>query len=131
MMSCLFISASEEEKGVKVELPERAGSWRVTAVAQPSAPLPASSQPLPSLHVSTCPRPLRVFRPLGVALKVPPTLRVGETLELPVKIVNNIDSCVDVSPRKLFSFIYLRANRGIPPSVKRFFSVARLSLFKK
>lgn len=42
-------------------------------------------------------QPLTVFEPVAVHLSMPATLRVGETVQIDVRIGNNINSCLDVS----------------------------------
>ncbi|XP_066993511.2 C3 and PZP-like alpha-2-macroglobulin domain-containing protein 8 [Anabrus simplex] len=75
------------EAAVSVVTPEETGKWAVWALTlSPGAGLRFSA-----------PLPLTVFRPLTVAFNLPNSLRVGETVEVDVRIGNNINSCMDVT----------------------------------
>lgn len=71
---------------MSIPAPYEAGKWSLWALTVSSAGLRFSA-----------PIQVRVFRPLQVEFHLPPSLRVRETLEVDIKIGNNINSCMDVS----------------------------------
>lgn len=66
--------------------PQEAGKWTLWALTVSSAGLRFSS----AVNI-------QVFRPLQVDFHLPPNLKVRETLEVDIRIGNNINSCMDVS----------------------------------
>lgn len=72
--------------GVTISAPQEAGKWSLWALTISSGGLRFSS----SVNV-------QVFRPLQVEFHLPSSLRVRETLEVDIKIGNNINTCMDVS----------------------------------
>lgn len=81
-----FYRSEIAASGITVEAPEEAGKWSIWALTMGSTGL-RFSQPVS----------ITVFRPLQADFHLPPSLRVGETLEVDVKIANNINTCMDVS----------------------------------
>lgn len=79
--------------GLTISAPQEAGKWSLWALTISSGGLRFSS----SVNV-------QVFRPLQAEFHLPPSLRVRETLEVDIKIGNNINSCMDVS--KLITFLF-------------------------
>lgn len=71
--------------GLTITAPEEAGKWSLWALTVSSSGLRFSA-----------PVQVQVFRPLQVEFHLPPSLRVRETLEVDIKIGNNINSCMDV-----------------------------------
>lgn len=72
--------------GLSISAPQESGKWSLWALTISSGGLRFSS-----------PVNVQVFRPLQAEFHLPPTLRVRETLEVDIKIGNNINSCMDVS----------------------------------
>ncbi|RZC42492.1 C3 and PZP-like alpha-2-macroglobulin domain-containing protein 8, partial [Asbolus verrucosus] len=72
--------------GLTISAPQEAGKWSLWALTVSSSGLRFSS----SVNV-------QVFRPLQAEFHLPPSLRVRETLEVDIKIGNNINSCMDVT----------------------------------
>ncbi|KAJ8974118.1 hypothetical protein NQ317_019900 [Molorchus minor] len=72
--------------GLTLSAPQEAGKWSLWALTVSSGGLRFS----PPIQV-------QVFRPLQVEFHLPPSLRVRETLEVDIKIGNNINSCMDVT----------------------------------
>ncbi|XP_071443251.1 C3 and PZP-like alpha-2-macroglobulin domain-containing protein 8 [Hetaerina americana] len=81
--------ASVGGRGLSTRLnaPPDAGKWALRAVALSRRWGVRVSPPLP----------VPAFRPLATHFKLPASLRVGEALEVDVKIVNNINSCLDIT----------------------------------
>ena len=70
-----------------IAAPEEPGKWSLWALTfAPNAGLRFSAR-----------KQLTVFRPLQVFLRLPPNLRVGETVQVDIRINNNINTCVDVT----------------------------------
>ncbi|XP_046392318.1 C3 and PZP-like alpha-2-macroglobulin domain-containing protein 8 [Ischnura elegans] len=72
---------------VRLSAPPDAGKWALRAVALSRRWGVRVSPPLP----------VPAFRPLATHFRLPSSLRVGEALEVDVKIVNNINSCLDIT----------------------------------
>ncbi|GLH15629.1 LOW QUALITY PROTEIN: Uncharacterized protein GBIM_20039, partial [Gryllus bimaculatus] len=74
---------------------QRAGAGAVSAPREPGqwALWALTLAPNEGLRVSA-PLPVAVFRPLAVFFSLPAALRVGETLEVDVRIANNVNSCM-------------------------------------
>lgn len=90
-MTFPYYSRSEiASTGLTIAAPQEAGKWSLWALTVASGGLRFSS-----------PVNVQVFRPLQAEFHLPPSLRVGETLEVDIKIANNINSCMDVS--KIFN----------------------------
>ena len=70
-----------------IAAPQEPGKWSLWAL---------TLSPSVGLRFSP-PQTVTVFRPLQVDFKLPTSLRVGEAVEVDVKIGNNINSCMDVS----------------------------------
>lgn len=92
--------------GVTIAAPSEAGRWSLWALSLSNR----------GLRFST-PRTINVFRPIQLDFALPPALKVGETVEVDVKITNNINNCMDVS----IFFIEI-----LPATVRRFDSHLRL-----
>ena len=93
-------SGDMEQHSLTISAPQEPGKWSLWAL---------TLSPNVGLRFST-PRSVTVFRPLQVDFKLPPSLRVGEVVEVDVKIGNNINSCMDVSFLKvlhLYDLSYL------------------------
>jgi len=89
-----------EQHSLTISAPQEPGKWSLWAL---------TLSPSVGLRFST-PQSVTVFRPLQVEFKLPPSLRVGEVVEVDVKIGNNINSCMDVSCLKvllLYDLSYL------------------------
>ena len=84
-----------EQHSLTISAPQEPGKWSLWAL---------TLSPSVGLRFST-PQSVTVFRPLQVEFKLPPSLRVGEVVEVDVKIGNNINSCMDVSFLKFFFFM--------------------------
>lgn len=69
-----------------ISAPSEAGRWSLWALSLSNRGLRFSS-----------PRTINVFRPIQLDFALPPALKVGETVEVDVKITNNINNCMDVS----------------------------------
>lgn len=80
-------SGDMEQHSLTISAPQEPGKWSLWAL---------TLSPSVGLRFST-PQSVMVFRPLQVDFKLPPSLRVGEVVEVDVKIGNNINSCMDVS----------------------------------
>lgn len=78
-----------EATGVIIPAPQLPGKWMLFALL-------ISPSPSPSLRFSQ-PTFLSVFRPIEVAFQLAKSIVTGESLEVDVKIGNNVNSCVDVS----------------------------------
>ncbi|KAJ1527949.1 hypothetical protein ONE63_007882 [Megalurothrips usitatus] len=87
MWHCFNYTNKVASDGVEVSVPEGAGQWTLWGL---------SLSPTSGLRFSDA-STFTVFRPLGVDFRLPRSLRVGEVLEVGVKIANNLNSCVDVS----------------------------------
>ncbi|KAI5637749.1 a-macroglobulin complement component domain-containing protein [Phthorimaea operculella] len=72
--------------GVTISAPSEAGRWSLWALSLSSRGLRFSA-----------PRTINVFRPIQLDFALPPALKVGETVEVDVKITNNINNCMDVT----------------------------------
>jgi hypothetical protein len=90
-------SEDVEQHGLTISAPQEPGKWSLWAL---------TLSPSVGLRFST-PQSVAVFRPLQVEFKLPASLRVGEAVEVDVKIGNNINSCMDVSFLKVFLFYSL------------------------
>ncbi|KAL1132693.1 hypothetical protein AAG570_010645, partial [Ranatra chinensis] len=87
LWECFNYTAEVEAKGLTVRAPQEPGKWSLWALSvSPSVGLRFSSP----VHVL-------VFRPIDVEFDVPATLKVGESLEVDIKIGNNVNSCIDVN----------------------------------
>ncbi|VVC91487.1 unnamed protein product [Leptidea sinapis] len=72
--------------GVTIAAPSEAGRWSLWALSLSNHGLRFSS-----------PKTINVFRPIQLDFALPPALKVGETVEVDVKITNNINNCLDVT----------------------------------
>ncbi|KOB78488.1 Uncharacterized protein OBRU01_02344 [Operophtera brumata] len=72
--------------GVTITAPSEAGRWSLWALSLSNRGLRFSE-----------PRTIKVFRPIQLDFALPPALKVGETVEVDVKITNNINNCMDVT----------------------------------
>lgn len=82
--------------GMVLSAPDEAGKWSLWALTLASSGLRFSS-----------PVTVNVFRPLQAEFRLPASLRVGESLEVDVKIGNNINSCMDVSISVAYYIMYV------------------------
>jgi len=87
-------SGDMEQHSLTISAPQEPGKWSLWAL---------NLSPNVGLRFSTS-QSVTVFRPLQVDFKLPPSLRVGEVVEVDVKIGNNINSCMDVSFLKVLLF---------------------------
>ncbi|KAG8227655.1 hypothetical protein J437_LFUL007851 [Ladona fulva] len=88
---------------VRLNAPPDAGKWILRAVALSRRWGVRVSPPLP----------VSAFRPLATHFRLPASLRVGEALEVDVKIVNNINSCLDVSIPPIPTSAFTNSRKGI------------------
>ncbi|XP_052754481.1 C3 and PZP-like alpha-2-macroglobulin domain-containing protein 8 isoform X2 [Galleria mellonella] len=72
--------------GITISAPSEAGRWSLWALSLSNRGLRFSA-----------PRTINVFRPIQLDFSLPPALKVGETVEVDVKITNNINNCMDVT----------------------------------
>ncbi|XP_044258121.1 C3 and PZP-like alpha-2-macroglobulin domain-containing protein 8 [Tribolium madens] len=86
LWKCFNYSSEIASTGLTISAPQEAGKWSLWALTVSSNGLRFSS----SVNV-------QVFRPLQAEFHLPPSLRVRETLEVDIKIGNNINSCMDVT----------------------------------
>ncbi|PNF39127.1 hypothetical protein B7P43_G01344, partial [Cryptotermes secundus] len=87
LWECFNFTGDMEKHSLTISAPEEPGKWSLWALTlSPSVGLRFSS-----------PQSVTVFRPLQVEFKMPASLRVGEAVEVDVKIGNNINSCMDVT----------------------------------
>ncbi|KAL1505490.1 hypothetical protein ABEB36_005049 [Hypothenemus hampei] len=86
MWTCFNYSSGSSSTELSITAPKDAGKWSVWALTVSKAGLRFSA-----------PIKLNVFRPLTVDFRLPKSLRVRETVEVDIKIGNNIHSCVDVT----------------------------------
>lgn len=84
-----FHRAEVEATGLAVPAPPLPGKWTLFALL-------LSPAPGRRLQFSP-PASISVFRPVEVEFRLAPSINVGESLEVDVKIGNNVNSCVDVS----------------------------------
>lgn len=81
--------AEVEAAGLTIPAPPLPGKWTLFALL-------LSPAPSRSLQFSPA-TSLTVVRPVEVEFRLAPSINVGESLEIDVKIGNNVNSCVDVS----------------------------------
>ncbi|CAH0558876.1 unnamed protein product [Brassicogethes aeneus] len=86
LWKCFNYTNEIASTGVTISAPQEAGKWSLWALTMSSEGLRFSS-----------PVNVRVFRPLQAEFHLPKSLRVRETLEVDIKIGNNINSCMDVT----------------------------------
>ncbi|XP_031332513.1 C3 and PZP-like alpha-2-macroglobulin domain-containing protein 8 isoform X2 [Photinus pyralis] len=86
LWKCFNYTSEIASTGLTIPAPQEAGKWSLWALTVASGGLRFSS----SVNV-------QVFRPLQAEFYLPPSLRVGETLEVDIKIANNLNSCMDVT----------------------------------
>ncbi|XP_030749609.1 C3 and PZP-like alpha-2-macroglobulin domain-containing protein 8 [Sitophilus oryzae] len=86
MWTCFNYSSETSSTELSITTPKEAGKWTIWALTVSRAGLRFSA-----------PVKLQVFRPMTVEFHMPPSLRVRETLEVDIKIGNNINSCIDVT----------------------------------
>ncbi|KAF7272562.1 hypothetical protein GWI33_014657 [Rhynchophorus ferrugineus] len=84
MWTCFNYSSETSSTELSITTPKEAGKWSIWALTVSRAGLRFSA-----------PVKLQVFRPLTVEFHLPPNLKVRETLEVDIKIGNNINSCID------------------------------------
>ncbi|XP_038221686.1 C3 and PZP-like alpha-2-macroglobulin domain-containing protein 8 [Zerene cesonia] len=86
MWKCFNYTAQLSTDGVTISAPSEAGRWSLWALSLSSRGLRFSA-----------PKTINVFRPIQLDFTLPPALKVGETVEVDVKITNNINNCMDVT----------------------------------
>ncbi|KAF5294661.1 hypothetical protein FQA39_LY02793 [Lamprigera yunnana] len=86
LWKCFNYTSEIASTGLTIPAPQEAGKWSLWALTVASGGLRFSS-----------PVNVQVFRPLQAEFYLPPSLRVGETLEVDIKIVNNLNTCMDVT----------------------------------
>ncbi|XP_054281127.1 C3 and PZP-like alpha-2-macroglobulin domain-containing protein 8 [Macrosteles quadrilineatus] len=86
---CFNYTTEVEATGLTVPAPPLPGKWTLFALI-------LSPAPGRRLQFSP-PASLSVFRPVEVEFRLAPSINVGESLEVDVKIGNNVNSCVDVN----------------------------------
>ncbi|XP_060524169.1 C3 and PZP-like alpha-2-macroglobulin domain-containing protein 8 [Cylas formicarius] len=86
MWRCFNTTSEVGSTKVSINAPKDAGRWSVWALTVSKAGLRFS-----------VPTHIEVFRPLEVEFRLPSSMRVRETLEVDIKIGNNLNSCVDVT----------------------------------
>ncbi|CAH0723590.1 unnamed protein product, partial [Brenthis ino] len=86
MWKCFNYTTQLSTDGVTIAAPSEAGRWSLWALSLSNRGLRFSA-----------PRTINVFRPIQLDFALPPALKVGETVELDVKITNNINNCMDVT----------------------------------
>ncbi|KAK9504309.1 hypothetical protein O3M35_010674 [Rhynocoris fuscipes] len=87
LWSCFNYTADIEARGIQVSAPPEPGKWSLWAL---------SISPTVGLRFSS-PITINVFQPLEVDYRLPAAFRVGESLEVDIKIGNNLNSCIDVN----------------------------------
>lgn len=92
LCAVLGCSAEVEAAGLTLPAPPLPGKWTLFALLL---------SPAPSRTLQFSPATsLTVVRPVEVEFRLAPSINVGESLEVDVKIGNNVNSCVDVSAFK-------------------------------
>ncbi|XP_039290851.1 LOW QUALITY PROTEIN: C3 and PZP-like alpha-2-macroglobulin domain-containing protein 8 [Nilaparvata lugens] len=86
---CFNYTPEIEATGLTIPAPQQPGKWSLSALLLPPSPLPG-------FRLSP-PVTFNVFRPITVEFRLAPNIKVGEALEVDVKIGNNVNSCVDVN----------------------------------
>ncbi|CAK1579578.1 unnamed protein product [Parnassius mnemosyne] len=86
MWRCFNYTNQLSTDGVTISAPSEAGRWSLWALSLSNRGLRFSA-----------PRTINVFRPIQLDFALPPALKVGETVEVDVKITNNINNCMDVT----------------------------------
>ncbi|XP_025832303.1 C3 and PZP-like alpha-2-macroglobulin domain-containing protein 8 [Agrilus planipennis] len=86
LWKCFNYSKEISSLDLGLTTPEQAGEWSLWAIAVTQEGLQFSP-----------PISLTVFRPLQTDFRLPANLRVGETVEVDIKIVNNLNTCMDVT----------------------------------
>ncbi|RVE54583.1 hypothetical protein evm_000704 [Chilo suppressalis] len=86
MWKCFNYTSQLSTDGVTISAPSEAGRWSLWALSLSNRGLRFSA-----------PRTINVFRPIQLDFALPPALKVGETVEVDVKITNNINNCMDVT----------------------------------
>ncbi|CAH2261901.1 jg6984 [Pararge aegeria aegeria] len=86
MWKCFNYTTQLSTDGVTIAAPSEAGRWSLWALSLSNRGLRFSA-----------PRTINVFRPIQLDFSLPPALKVGETVEVDVKITNNINNCMDVT----------------------------------
>ncbi|KAG6444967.1 hypothetical protein O3G_MSEX003706, partial [Manduca sexta] len=86
MWKCFNYTNQLSTDGVTISAPSEAGRWSLWALSLSNRGLRFSA-----------PRTINVFRPIQLDFSLPPALKVGETVEVDVKITNNINNCMDVT----------------------------------
>ncbi|XP_041968846.1 C3 and PZP-like alpha-2-macroglobulin domain-containing protein 8 isoform X2 [Aricia agestis] len=86
MWKCFNYTSQLSTDGVTIAAPSEAGRWSLWALSLSSRGLRFSA-----------PKTINVFRPIQLDFSLPPALKVGETVEVDVKITNNINNCMDVT----------------------------------
>ncbi|XP_013142184.1 PREDICTED: C3 and PZP-like alpha-2-macroglobulin domain-containing protein 8 [Papilio polytes] len=86
MWRCFNYTSQLSTDGVTIAAPSEAGRWSLWALSLSNRGLRFSA-----------PRTINVFRPIQLDFSLPPALKVGETVEVDVKITNNINNCMDVT----------------------------------
>ncbi|XP_059058576.1 C3 and PZP-like alpha-2-macroglobulin domain-containing protein 8 [Achroia grisella] len=86
MWKCFNYTNQLSTDGITISAPSEAGRWSLWALSLSNKGLRFSA-----------PRTINVFRPIQLDFSLPPALKVGETVEVDVKITNNINNCMDVT----------------------------------
>ncbi|CAB3235980.1 unnamed protein product [Arctia plantaginis] len=86
MWKCFNYTNQLSTDGVTISAPSEAGRWSLWALSLSNHGLRFSA-----------PRTINVFRPIQLDFSLPLALKVGETVEVDVKITNNINNCMDVT----------------------------------
>ncbi|XP_072949978.1 C3 and PZP-like alpha-2-macroglobulin domain-containing protein 8 [Epargyreus clarus] len=86
MWKCFNYTTQLSTDGVTIAAPSEAGRWSLWALSLSNRGLRFSA-----------PKTINVFRPIQLDFLLPPALKVGETVEVDVKITNNINNCMDVT----------------------------------
>ncbi|CAK1541321.1 unnamed protein product [Leptosia nina] len=86
MWKCFNYTSQLSTDGVTIAAPSEAGRWSLWALSLSNRGLRFSA-----------PKTINVFRPIQLDFTLPPALKVGETVEVDVKITNNINNCMDVT----------------------------------
>ncbi|XP_017772788.1 PREDICTED: C3 and PZP-like alpha-2-macroglobulin domain-containing protein 8, partial [Nicrophorus vespilloides] len=87
LWKCFNYTSEIASSGMSIMGPQEAGRWSLWALTVSNSGGLQFSAPVA----------LNVFRPLQAEFRLPPTLRVRETLEVDIKIGNNINSCMDIT----------------------------------
>ncbi|XP_044761651.1 C3 and PZP-like alpha-2-macroglobulin domain-containing protein 8 [Coccinella septempunctata] len=87
LWKCVNYTSRISSTGLSISAPQEAGKWSLWALSVSSGTGLRFSAPVQ----------LKVYRPLQAEFRLPKSLRVRESLEVDIKIENNINSCMDVT----------------------------------